>query len=214
MHLRAEQARSIEQRIAAIEERTGVQVLVALIGRCDAYPEIRWKAFALAVALASLVVVFGDFLLPGRDTTLVAAVVAILACGTTNALLAHYLPAYGRHFVRRNRAEAETRDYARALFLERALFATPSRMTVLILAGLFEHVVVVHPDQGFADRIDDDGWAGVVDAIVPKLASGDRQAAIESGLDALGELLGRTPLPETDATRNSLPDRPIEERGP
>ncbi len=213
MYLRPEQARAIEQRIAAIEARSGAQVLVALIGRCDAYPEIRWKAFALGVALAALGVASADFLRPAWNASLIDAVVAILAPGAANALLAHYLPAYGRRFVRGNRAEAETRGYAQALFLERALFATPARTTVLILAGLFERVVVVHPDEGFAGRVDADDWQRVADAITPLLATGDRQAAIASGLEALGELLERTPLAVSDDTGNELPDRPIEERG-
>jgi uncharacterized membrane protein len=213
MYLDPEQARAIEQRIAAIEARTGVQVLVALIGRCDAYPEIRWKAFALAVALAALAVVGGNFLRPEWNPGLNDAVVAILAAGAANALLAHYLPAYGRRFVRHNRAEAETRGYAQALFLERALFATPKRMTVLLLAGLFERVVVVYPDTGFAGRVDDDDWKRVVDAVAPRLATGDRQTAIESGLQALAELLERRQMPGSGSGPDVLPNRPIQERG-
>lgn len=213
MHLAPEQAREIEQRIAAIEARTGVQVLVALIGRCDAYPEIRWKAFALAVALAGLAVVGADLLRQAWSASLVEAVVAILAAGAANALLAHYLPAYGRRYVRRNRAEAETRDYAQALFLERAMFATRARTTVLILAGLFERIVVVHPDTGFDGLVGAGDWQRVVDAVAPRLAAGDHPGAIESGLRALDELLERTPLSAPEGARDALPDRPIQERG-
>ena len=212
MHLTAEQSRTVEQRIAAIEARTGVQVVVALIGRCDAYPEIRWKAFALAAALASLAVVGIDLLEPGWNPGSVVAAVAILAAGAANALLAQFVPAWGRRFVRDNRAEAEARDYARSLFLERGLHATRERTAVLVMIGLYERVVVVHPDEGLAARIGEDGWRDVVGAVTPRLAAGDRPGAIDAGLRALGDLLERagTAVP---AGGGALPDRPIQERG-
>jgi uncharacterized membrane protein len=217
MYLSPAQAQSIERRIATIEARSGVQVLVALIGRCDAYPEIRWKAFALGVALAALAVVGVDLARPAWSAGLIEAVVAILAVGGANALLAQYLPWYGRRFVRHNRAQAEAQDYAEALFLEKSLFATPHRATVLMLLGLFERVVVVHPDAGLAGRVGPDDWRRVVDAVAPRLADGDRQAGIESGLKALEDVLERVPGPgsglASGGTGNALPDRPIEERG-
>ncbi len=217
MYLSPEQARSIERRIAAIEASSNAQVLVALIGRCDAYPEIRWKAFALGVALAALAVVGVDLMRPAWSAGLVEAVVAILAVGGANALLAQYLPWYGRRFVRHNRAQAEAQDYAEALFLEKGLFATQHRATVLMLLGLFERVVVVHPDAGLAGRVGSDDWRRVVDAVAPRLAVGDRQAGIEAGLQVLEGVLERClgPGPGTASggTGNALPDRPIEERG-
>jgi len=213
MYLAPEQARAVEQRIAAIEARTGVQVVVALIGRCDAYPELRWKAFALGVALAALAVVGADVARIDWTPDAVAAIVAILAVGAANALLAQFAPRYGRLFVRDNRAEAETRDYAEAMFLERGLFATEARTTVLVLAGLFERAVVVHPDTGIAQRVDEHDWQRVVEAITPLLARGARAAALEAGLQALAGALERARIPLRAGDRNVIPDRPIQERG-
>ena len=212
MHLTAEQSRAVEQRIAAIEARTGVQVVVALIGRCDAYPEIRWKAFALAAAFAALAVVGADLLNPGWNPGTVEVVVAILAAGASNALLAQFVPAWGRRFVRDNRAEAEARDYARSLFLERGLHETRERTAVLLMLGLYERVVVVQPDEALSRRIGGDGWQAVVRAVAPRLAAGDRPGAIEAGLQALGDLLEGAAI-AGPAGRNALPDRPIQERG-
>lgn len=213
MFLAPEQVRAVEQRIAAIEARKGVQVVVALVGRCDAYPEIRWKAFALGVALAALAIVGADVARTAWNPGLIGAVVAILAAGAANALLAHFVAAYGRLFVRHNRAEAETRDYAQAMFVERALFETESRATILVLAGLFERVVVVHPDAGLEGRIDERGWQRVVDVVAPLLARGERGAALEAGLAALAEVLEPLSIPVSAGARNALPDRPIQERG-
>src|SRR5258708_35863064 len=41
------EAEAIEARVAAVEAATGAQVVVALIGKADAYVELPWKAFAL-----------------------------------------------------------------------------------------------------------------------------------------------------------------------
>ena len=44
----------LKGRVAEAEARTGAQLVVAVIDRCDAYPELPWKAFALGVATTSL----------------------------------------------------------------------------------------------------------------------------------------------------------------
>jgi uncharacterized membrane protein len=213
-YLSREQAQAVEQSIASIEARTGVQVLVALIGRCDAYPEVRWKAFALGVSLSALAVLVLDVARPAWHPGLLGALVAVLATGAANALLAHYGGAYGRRFVRHDRAEAQARDYAETLFLRRALYATPTRSAVLILLGLFERVAVVHPDHGIADRVAQADWQRIVETMAPRLAAGQRQAAIVAGLQALADLLERQAhLTRPAAPGNVFPDRPIEERG-
>ena len=50
----AAEADAIDQRIARVEARTGVQVVGAIVGRSDAYPDLVWKAFALGVAVTAL----------------------------------------------------------------------------------------------------------------------------------------------------------------
>ena len=44
------EAAAIDARIARLEERCGVQVVAAVIGKSDGYPEAVWKAFALGAA--------------------------------------------------------------------------------------------------------------------------------------------------------------------
>jgi uncharacterized membrane protein len=213
-YLQPDEAGAIERRIAMVEATTGAQVIVALIGRCDRYPEIRWKAFALGVALSSLAIVVTDWVRPGWNGALLPAVVAILAIGVTNALLAEYLPAYSRLYVRHDRAEAETRRYAEALFLRRELFALPGRTAILIVLGLFERAVVVYPDTGFAGRVEPGDWARAVTVATPLLARGERRAAIERCLEALEGVLRDRGFAAMPGAGSSLPDVPIEERGP
>jgi len=51
------EADAIEARVAHVEARTGAQVVTAIVDRSDAYPELVWKAFALGIAVAALLVV-------------------------------------------------------------------------------------------------------------------------------------------------------------
>ena len=53
----------------ALEARTGVEVVTAVVGKCDGYPEIVWKAFALGASLAALVVIALDVVRPDWATS-------------------------------------------------------------------------------------------------------------------------------------------------
>jgi len=215
MFLTSSEADAIAARIADVEARTGVQVVAAFVGRAARYPEARWKAFALGVSVAALVVVALEFVRPDWHAAGAAlgGTVAILAAGITNALVATYVRAYERLFVRHNRAAAEVRQYAEALFLARGLFATPARTAVLIVASLFERAVVVHADDGFAGRVDAAEWERVVAAMTAALRSGERAGAVQAGLSALESLLVRSGFAAAGGETNVLPDRPLEERG-
>ena len=215
MFLSSAEASAIATRIAEVEARTGVQVVVAVVGRTARYPEARWKAFALGVSLVALVIGGSGLVRPEWNTAgaTFGAIVAVLAAGIVNALAATWLPSYQRVFVRHNRAAAEVRQYAEGLFLARELYATPARTAVLIVVGLFERAVVVHADRGFTDRIATPEWEGVVAPMTHALRSGERAGAVHAGLAALQSLLVRRGFADAGGGAGSLPDRPIEERG-
>ena len=180
MFLSPAQADAIAARIADVEASTGVQVVVAIVGRAARYPEARWKAFALGVSVAALVVGALELMRPDWSTAgpVLGAIVAVLAAGISNALVASWLRGYERIFVRHNRATVEVRQYAEGLFLARELFATPARTAVLIVVSLLERVVVIHADRGCTDRIAATEWEGVVAPMTVALRSGDRAGAV------------------------------------
>jgi putative membrane protein len=215
MFLTNAEANAIAARIAAIEARTGIQVVVAVVGRAARYPEARWKAFALAVTFAAAGVVAWTWLQPGWGDAgaTFGGIVAILGAGIASALIATWSARCERLFVRHNRAEAEVRQHAEGLFLARDLFATPSRTAVLLVVSLFERVVVVHADRGFADRVAASDWDDVVVPMTVALRAGQRAGAVQAGLDTLDALLAGRGFVATGAVANALPDRPLEERG-
>jgi putative membrane protein len=203
---------AVETRIRAFEARTGVEAVAAIVERSDRYHGLRWRAFAAGAALAALATVVSDLLRPdwtGAHVALVTAV-TILAAGLACALLATFSRSFERLFLQRERAEAEARQRAKALFLERELFATPDRTAVLLFASRYERVAVIVGDRGYDGRVSDAEWQSVVRAMTAPFRNGNAAAAFTAGLDALEALLAAKGFHGDGRARDILPDRPLE----
>jgi putative membrane protein len=214
MHLSDADRERVNGRVAEAEGRVAAQIVTAVVARADAYPELPWKAFALATALATLAVVVGLVLHPGwtplPDPRWLLA--AVLGAGVAGAALVVLAPRLGRVLLSDVRVEGEVRQYAQALFLDRELFRTRTRTSVLLLVSLFERQVVVLPDRGLPAAIGEADWQAVVGAMTPPLAAGRIADALVEGVGRVEALLvargiGR-PAPGGDA----LPD--VIEGGP
>ena len=180
MNLSETERRDIAERAARLEARTGVQVAAAVVGRCDAYPEIPWKAFALFSGLSLLAASLWhpDAVLGG---------LTFLLGGAAAALATVFLPGFARLFLDAARREAETRQYAAAFFLANGLSRTQRRRAILVLVGVFERSVVVLPDSGLA--LAEAELQEVIAHMTPQLAAGRVAPALREGLDALEALL-------------------------
>ncbi|MBZ0131085.1 MAG: TPM domain-containing protein [Rhodocyclaceae bacterium] len=180
MNLSETERRDIAERAVRLEARTGVQVAAAVVGRCDAYPEIPWKAFALFSGLSLLAASLWhpDAVLGG---------LTFLLGGAAAALATVFLPGFARLFIDAARREAETRQYAAAFFLANGLSRTQRRRAVLVLVGVFERSVVVLPDSGLA--LAEAELQEVIARMTPQLAAGRVAPALREGLDALEALL-------------------------
>lgn len=180
MNLSETERRDIAERAARLEARTGVQVAAAVVGRCDAYPEIPWKAFALFSGLSLLAASLWhpDAVLGG---------LTFLLGGAAAALATVFLPGFARLFLDAARREAETRQYAAAFFLANGLSRTQRRRAVLVLVGVFERSVVVLPDSGLA--LAEAELQEVIARMTPQLAAGRVAPALREGVDALEALL-------------------------
>jgi len=213
--LTPQEAAAIETRIARVEARTGVDVVTAVVGRSDAYPEIAWKAFALGATLAAFAVVALDLWRPDWMTAhaLWFAVVPILAIGTVSALLALTVPEYARRFVDRERRDGEVRQYAQALFLERRLSATRFRDGVLILASVFERRIEIVADVGFDGHVPAEDWATVIDAMTPHLAAARPAVALLHALERIEVLLTAKGYAPRPGAGNELSNAPIDVSG-
>lgn len=203
----------LDKRIAEAEKRTGAQIVVAAIERSDSYSEIPWKAFALGVSVAGLLVFIFDLLWPEwySQTAVLISAVTILIMGILGTLLSLYITKFARLFLAAHRAEVEVRQYAASLFLSRELFATQRRTGILLLVSLFERQVILLPDKGFSKRLSQKAMQKIIAQMTPSLASGQIARALENGLIKLTETLA---LKKRGKSRkNELSDGIIEEKG-
>jgi putative membrane protein len=216
MLLSKTEADAIEARSVELEARIGVQVIAAITAKADAHVELPWKAFALGAVLAGLAMVIADALRPQWLTANAALIdtVTILSGGGASALLAIFIPAYARLFLRSTRRDAEVRRYAEALFLRRELFKTRERNGVLILVSCFERKVEILADTGLHQRVSEAEWRPVIARMAPLLRERRFAEALLAGLAATEDMLAAKGLKPAPGAGNELPDRPIDERGP
>lgn len=202
MQLTEAERKDISERAARLESRTGVEAVVAVVGKCDAYPEVPWKAFALFASLSAFasLVWHPDAVLTG---------LTILFMGAAAALAAAFIPPFARLFLGKARRETETRQYADSFFLNHALGRTEKHNAVLLLVGLFERVVVVLPDAGIP--LTDAESQDIIDRMRPALADGRIATALRDGLDALEALLAAKGF--AGGGRDEIAQEVFEEKG-
>lgn len=206
--LSGEERDVLNQKVTAAEKRTGAQIVLAIIERSDSYAELPWKAFALGTSGAGLLVFLMNMMWPLPDPVMAAllAIVIMLAAGAGFALLSVFVPDFARLFLHSHRAEVETMQYAKSLFLSRELFGTPERRAVLLLVSLFERRIVILPDAGLRLKISQDATEKIIAHMCAFLKSGKTAQALETGLKKLEEVI------LSDGSSHELPNV-IEERG-
>ena len=206
----------IQAAIEQIEARTGVQVLAAVIGKADHYPEAPWKAFALAASLASLVVAIQAALDPPWIAPVQAAVVR------------------DRGARRRRRGGPGDRAAAATRPAPRALGAAGGRgravrPRLLPRAGHLRHARAdreswswsasssarssILPDTGLAARLPAGALAAVVAQMRPQLSRGARFAALRAGLAALEQTLLAAGFRGAPGAPDEIPTELTEDRG-
>ena len=203
----------LDRRIADTEKRTGAQFVLASVRRSDSYAELPWKAFAFGASIASLIVLLLDLFVLGwlTETLIVFSVVVILASGALMALLTVILPGFARLFLSPIRREVETLQYAESLFLSRELFATEERSGILLLVSQFERQVVILPDTGVRNLLDNEALKEVISGMKRHLREGELRQAMEAGLEGILAALA-SPLKSADGN-NELTNDIIEEEG-
>jgi len=198
----------VNARVAQAERRVAAQVVTAVVAKADAYPELPWKAYALATALAMLAAAVSAAFNPGwtplPDPRLL--LVAVLGAGVAAAALTVLVPRLARVLLSDVRAEGEVRQYAQALFLDRELFRTRTRTAVLLLVSQFERRVIVLPDRGIPAVIGEADWQAVVRAMTPALAAGRIADALIEGVGRVEALLAAHGMAQPTPGGDTLPD--------
>ena len=210
MLLTTAEAAAIESRVAKLEAERGIEVVTLLARKSDVYPEAVWKAFAFGAALAGMAVALADLANPAWTgaALVLTSVLLVLGAGAGCAVAAVFVPTVTRLFLRESRIALETEQYAKAQFLDRELFTTRERTTILLLVSLLERRVVILADAGLRAQATAADWQGVIGRMAAPLRAGRRGEAVLAGLDAIDELLGRLAIARTAGAM--FGDRPIE----
>lgn len=214
-YLAAAEAAAIDDLVARIESRTGVQIATAIVRRSDAYTELPWKAFALGASLSAFALVLYDAWRPDwvmSYTALVHAAV-ILLTGLALAAGTMFSAPFARLLLRRHRAEIEVRRYAESMFYRRGLFRTRERVAVLILASVFERRIEILADEGLHSRVSEAEWRGVIARMTPHLRRERPFNALREALEAVESLLVAKGLQGRPGAVDELPNQTIEETG-
>ena len=213
MQLTEQERTTISARVGELEARTGTQVVTAVVGKSDSYPEAPWKAFALGAVTAALACVIWQLAARGwsAEPPETGHVLVILTSGALLALLAMvYLP-FARLFVDRIRRDVEATQFAWSLFFSRGLDRTRRRMGILLLVSLFERKVVILADKGFDGRIGAREWEALTGRIAFLLRHRNAAIALRAGIDGMEALLLERGFTGSGSI-NEMPDAPHERK--
>jgi len=215
MYFSKDETQRLNGRIRQLEKNTGVELVAVVVGKCDNYPEIPWKAFALGVAFSSLAWMIQAMLRPdwlSSDSALIHTII-VLGVGTIMALLTATWSGWARCFLDKTRAASEMRQYAQSLFVEREVFATRDRTGLVLLMGLFERQVVILADSGIDARLPSGALQTVIDAMTPELKQGDRFRALNRGVSVMEEGLRAAGFESPADATNQIPEALIQQKG-
>lgn len=215
MPISPEERQQINALVARFEADTGIQAVAAVTDKADAYPDIPWKAYAMGSALGAIAAALNPFFVSGWSHASIIALDAglILATGALLSLLSAFVPAIGRLFLDRVRAEGETLQHAQAVFLQHELFRTRGRRAILVVMCRFERLAVVLADTGLAQYAPSGARGEIGKAAGALLAKGEVVAAFEAAFSRIEALLQRGGFTAAPLAQNEIPDDVLTEKG-
>lgn len=189
----------LAQVVAETERETAGEVVVQIVGRSDAYLDLRFWVSGVAALIGTEGMLwmapnlFSDLGVP----LLVAWFgLAFVATGWPE-LLRRLVPAA-------RRAEAAHRR-AQVAFVQNRVHRTRDASGVLILVSELEHRAEILADEGIHQRVGVEGWKKHLDALLGDLRSGQPARGLETVIRAIGtELAANFPPREDD--ENELED--------
>jgi putative membrane protein len=193
----------IEAAIGQIEQRSSLEVVVAVLRRSADYWQWRVAlagSWALAAACAILHFLPRVHPLWAVLAELPSAILVFLAFGTRPL---HRLLIPGAY------SERSVQARAFQLFAERGLHHTRERTGLLLLVSELEHRVVILGDSGLHAQVGERGWQSHVDALVKRIRTGETVTGILELLARIeASASGVMPVRSDDV--NELPNTVIE----
>ena len=215
MPVSEKEQQEINTLVRRFESDAGVEAVAAVVGKADAYPEIIWRAYAIGSVFGGLAVALLPYLFVDWSVAATAALtaMAILGAGALSATAAVFVPAVGRLFLDRLRAQAKIRQYALSLFVEREIFRTPDRCAVLAVVGRFERAAVMLADTGLCNHVSPAELERIADSMSRAARTRGVTAAFEHGFDTLRGVLRASGYSAAAPGANVLGDAVIADKG-
>lgn len=181
---------AIRHATGQAEGRTSGEIVPVVVGACDEYDEVAWKAAAFGALSTALVVAivhhFYGFWL-GLTWVWISAPAAVGAAA--GYLLARVWPTFRRNLITSDVLNLRVQRRARQAFLDEEVFATSERTGILIFLALFERRVVVLGDEAINRAVEPQAWQGVVDRLIVGIRTGQPGPALVEAIEACGRLL-------------------------
>lgn len=191
----------VSDAVAEAERKTSGEIIPVVVSRAGAYPEAV-LLLTLAITVLLVTVCWGLFqraslIDQGWDDAVrihynVAWVVAtIVLAFLASFLLLRFEPRALLPLLQdKHKQEAANRAAAEAFYRFR-LTRTRARTAVLICVCLFERRVVVLGDEAINERLEQEDWDAVRDAVLDGVGEGDLPKGLIGGVALAGELLAR-----------------------
>jgi putative membrane protein len=191
----------LEGVVAEAEQRTGGEIVVAVVSACDEYGSAGWRLGVVSAALAYLGL---HAFAPGLAWWIPLAAQA-LALAAAHGLAR--LDPLRRRLLPVDLVERRVAQRAFRCFHEQGLARTRGRTGILIFVAILERRVVVLGDEGIHRALGpDEDWRQVVELAVAGLRRGRPEQGLEAAVRRCGEILGRH-LPTSGSDANELSNR-------
>jgi putative membrane protein len=193
----------IEGAIRQLEQRSALEVVVAVVGRSTDYWQ--WRVvLAVSWGLASACAMLRFF--PGFNP-LWAVLTEVPVAGL--AYLAFGLAPLHRLLIPRVYSARAVQERAFQLFAERGLSHTRDRTGLLLLVSALERRVVILGDSGLHAQVGEQGWQRHVALLVQRIREGQ---TVKGVLEVLAEIetSAGSMFPQREHDTNELPDAVIE----
>ena len=213
-----EEIERIAQAVATAEEKSGGEIVTAVIAESDDYG-FRELFFALIIGFLMLNLV--TFFLPPLENLLSARFwgaqsgiipylpgMAGLVAGGAAYFLAQ-LPAVDRLIIPRSVMEEAVRRRANRHFMESGAYDTLDQTGVLIFVSILEKRVELIADRGINAQVGADTWNEIVASLSAGIARGECADSIVKAVEACGDILSQH-IERRQNDTNELDDRPEE----
>ncbi len=205
-----EEETRIEAAVKEAESKISGEIVPVFVIQSDSYPEARLKAFIAGFILSACIMLlidewmgWGEFFLLRHALYFLGA---SLLGGLIGAGLAEFIPLVKLLFVSQSRMNQRVDALARQKFLEYEVFNTRQRTGILLFVSLFEHEVEILGDSGINQKIKQDEWAEIADAMIEQLKKGNRCEAFIAGVEKSRDLLLKYGFEKSPDDTNEIPN--------